>query len=358
MDRSRPLWELHVVDGLAGDRVAVIPKMHHALVDGAAGVGVALLLLDPGPEPLPAPAPDEPWQPRRSSHTRYLARAALRPLSRAQRLASSTAERFLYATPRTTASDVAKATKLVRALASARPDAPPLPFNRPISPNRAWGLTRAGLAPIKAAAKAAGATINDAILAAAAGMVYRYVEAAGMDPAGFVRDGVALVPVNLRETADDPGMGNRISVVFVDLPIGEPDVARRIRLVHERMTAIKGSPAVAAGGLMVDMSGFAPPLFSSMLALAGGGGSFNLVVSTVPGPQAPLYLNGSLVLAVHPVVPLNPADQGLNVGVFSYNGEVGFGISADATLDPPVEVAVQALEDALAELGATPSDEA
>jgi WS/DGAT/MGAT family acyltransferase len=349
MDRSRPLWELHVIDGLVGDRVAVMPKMHHALVDGAAAVGVALLLLDPGPEPTEVQPPESEWVPQRSSQMRYLARAATRPLARSRRLALSATERFLYATPRTTAADVTKATKLVGALAAARPSAPLLPFNREISPNRTWGLTRTELAPIKAAAKAAGATINDVILAAVAGMVYRYVEAAGMDPAGFPRDGVALVPVNLRETSDDPGMGNRISVVFVDLPIGEPDVRKRIKLVNERMTAIKGSPTVAAGALMVDMSGFAPPLFSSILARAGGGGNFNLVVSNVPGPQAPLYLNGSLVLGVHPVVPLNPSDQGLNVGVFSYNGQVGFGVSADATLDPPVEVAVSALEAALAE---------
>jgi hypothetical protein len=118
------------------------------------------------------------------------------------------------------------------------------------------------------------------------------------------------------------------------------------------MTAIKGSAKVAAGALMVDMTGFAPPLLSSILALAPGrdGGAFNLVVSNVPGPQMPLYLSGSRVLAVHPVVPLNPADQKLNVGVFTYDGQVCFGLTADRTLEPGVDGAASSLEEAIDEL--------
>jgi hypothetical protein len=128
-------------------------------------------------------------------------------------------------------------------------------------------------------------------------------------------------------------------------------MGRRIETINGRMNEIKGSAKVAAGSLAVDMTGFAPPLMSSMLARAlGDGGGFNLVVSNVPGPQFPLYMNGSRVLAIHPAVPLNPADQGLAVGVFSYDGSVCFGLSADRALDPPVERAAAALDAALAEL--------
>jgi WS/DGAT/MGAT family acyltransferase len=279
---------------------------------------------------------------------RHLKRLAAEPLTRGQKVALETAEWLLAASPRGTAQDLRRATELVTELALSRPSGPALPINRPISANRSYAMTRAPLDRIKAAGKAAGGTINDAILAAISGMLAGYLREAGVVPAELERDPVALVPVSVRRE-DDDALGNRISVVFVDLPVGEPDPRRRIALLNERMTAIKGSAKVAAGALAVDMTGFAPPLLASIMARAGGG-SFNLVVSNVPGPQIPLYMSGSRVLAIHPAVPLNPADQGLAVGVFSYDGSACFGLSADRDLDPPVERAAAALDEALAEL--------
>jgi diacylglycerol O-acyltransferase len=271
------------------------------------------------------------------------------PLTRGQKIALQTAEWLLAASPSGTAQDLRRATELVTELALSRPEGPPLPINRPISTNRSYAMTRAPLDGIKAAGKAAGGTINDAILAAISGMLAGYLIEAGVEPARLERDPVALVPVSVRREGDDDQLGNRISVVFVDLPVGELDPRRRIALLAERMTAIKGSAKVAAGALAVDMTGFAPPLLASIMARAGGG-SFNLVVSNVPGPQMPLYMNGSRILAVHPAVPLNPADQGLAVGVFSYDGSACFGLSADRDLDPPVEQARAALDAALDEV--------
>jgi diacylglycerol O-acyltransferase / wax synthase len=350
MDRSRPLWELHIVEGLVGDRVAVIPKMHHALADGAGAVGIGLVLLDPGPEPLPVEAPTEEWTPRPYLMHRHLARIATSPLNKAQRLVLETTTRLLESSPRSAAADLRRSSELIVALARSRPPAPRLPFNRPITANRSWAFTSAPLAPVKAAGKRAGGTVNDAILAAVTGMLATYLEEAGIAPDSLVRDPVALVPVNIRRDGE-LAEGNKISVVFVDLPIGEPDPHRRIELINERMTRIRGSARVRAGALMVDMTGFAPPLFSSVLARAlPEGGAFNLVVSNVPGPQFPLYLNGSRVLAVHPFVSPNPADQGLNVGVFSYDGSVCFGLTGDKTLDPPVARAAAGLDAAIADL--------
>jgi WS/DGAT/MGAT family acyltransferase len=348
MDRSRPLWELHLVEGLDGDRVAVIPKMHHALLDGMAAIGVGMILLDPGPEPLPVDPPAAEWTPRPFALRNHLARLATSPLSRAQRLALDATARAFEATPRGTAADLRRATELVTELARARPAAPALPLNRPISPNRSFAMVRAPLAELKSVAKASGGTVNDAVLAAVVGMLAGYLREAGVET--LPREPVALVPVSVREEGDAE-LGNRISIVFVDLPVGEPDPAARIATVHERMTAIKGSAKVAAGSLMLDVAGFAPPLFSSVLARATGDRlAFNLVVSNVPGPQLPFYLNGSRVLAVYPAVPLNPASQGLSVGVFSYDGSLFFGLLADRDLDPPVELAAAALEAAIAEL--------
>jgi hypothetical protein len=162
---------------------------------------------------------------------------------------------------------------------------------------------------------------------------------------------VALVPVSVRREDEQGELGNRISTVFLDLPIAEPDPVARLRRISGAMRALKGSSAVQAGALLVGATGWAPPFMSSVLARAMGGvRAFNLVVSNVPGPQQPFYLGGSRMLEVFPVVPLNPANQRLSVGIVSYDGGVFFGLLADRELDPPVEVAAGALQSALDDL--------
>jgi WS/DGAT/MGAT family acyltransferase len=203
-------------------------------------------------------------------------------------------------------------------------------------------------AHLKVAGKAEGGTVNDALLAAVAGMLRRYLESAG---APVDRELVALVPVSVRRGGDEGG--NHISTVLVDLPVAEPDPRARIAAIHATMAEIKDSAAVRAGALLVGASGWAPPLVSSTLARAMGGvRAFNLVVSNVPGPQQPFWLNGCRLLAVHPAVPLNPSTQGLTVGIVSYDGSVCFGLLADRDLDPPLTVAADGLRAALTELTA------
>jgi WS/DGAT/MGAT family acyltransferase len=346
LDRSRPLWELTVVDGLAGGRRALLAKMHHALVDGVAAVDIGTVLLDPTPDPIAIPAPDEPWEPRGHDRARHLARLAATPVVRAQKLLLDSATRALQPDPRRTASDLKSATELLVALARTRPSAPMTPLNAGQGPNRRFAFTSAPLADLKRAGKAQGATVNDALLAAVAGMLRRYLEAAGQPAAKPL---VALVPVSVRRPGEEGG--NAISTVLVDLPVDEPDPAERIVRVHETMTTIKQSAAIRAGALLVGASGWAPPLVSSTLARATGGlRAFNLVVSNVPGPQQPFWLNGCRLLAVHPAVPLSPATQGLTVGIVSYDGAVCFGLLADRDLDPPLAVAFDGLRAALAEI--------
>ncbi len=346
LDRSRPLWELTVIDGLAGGRRALLAKMHHALVDGVAAVDIGTVLLDPTPEPLDIPPPDEPWSPRAHDRTRHLARLAATPVVRAQKLLLDSATRALQPSPRRAASDIKSATELLVQLARTRPAAPMTPLNAGQGPNRRFAFARAPLADLKRAGKAQGATVNDALLAAVAGMLRRYLEAAG-EPA--VTPLVALVPVSVRRPGEEGG--NAISTVLVDLPVDEPDPAERIVRVHAAMTEIKGSAAIRAGALLVGAGGWAPPLVSSTLARAMGGmRAFNLVVSNVPGPQQPFWLNGCRLLAIHPAVPLNPATQGLTVGIISYDGTVCFGLLADRDLAPPLSVADDGLRAALDEL--------
>jgi WS/DGAT/MGAT family acyltransferase len=210
------------------------------------------------------------------------------------------------------------------------------------------------LADVKAAGKAAGGTVNDAILGAVSGMLRDYLDEAGVDLGG--RDAVALVPVSIRRDDEQDAGGNRISTVFVDLPVREPDPAERVRVVRAQMQQLRESAAVRAGAMIVGATGVAPPLVAGMMVRAMGGiRAMNLVVSNVPGPQQTFFMNGSRLLEVYPAVPLNPTNQGLSVGVISYDGRVFFGLLADARLDPGVEVASEALGRALEELTALSS---
>jgi WS/DGAT/MGAT family acyltransferase len=349
LDRSRPLWELHVVDGLEDGRIALVPKMHHALVDGIGAIDVGTVLLDPSAEPIDIPAPEGPWEPQAYDRGRHLARLAATPFLRAQKLMLDTASRALEASPRRAADDLRRATDVLTELARARPQAPMTPLNAGITPNRRYAIARHDLLALKAAGKLSGGTVNDALLAVVTGMLARYLDAAGRKP-GEGSAPVALVPVSIRGEDDDP-LGNRISTVFVDLPVEIGDPRERVQALSATMQELKQSSAVQAGALMVGATGWAPPAMSSMLVRAMSGvRAFNLVVSNVPGPQQPFYLGGSRLLEVYPVVPLNPANQGLSVGILSYDGGVYFGLLADRDLDPPLPVAAAALQASLTEL--------
>ncbi|WP_354698392.1 Putative diacylglycerol O-acyltransferase [Paraconexibacter sp. AEG42_29] len=350
LDRTRPLWELTVIDGLPAGRVALLTKMHHALVDGMGAVDIGTVLLDPTPEPLVIPPPDQPWAPEAYDRRRHLTKLGLSPAMQAGRMVFDSIDRARNPrAPLKMANDLLKATELVTELARQRPAAPMTPLNEAIGPNRRYALHRARLTDVKGAAKAAGGTINDAILSVVAGTLRRYLEDAGVD----VRSSpVALIPVSVRKPGEEGG--NRISTVLIDLPVHEADPAERIRIINAAMLEIKDSAAVRAGALAVAASGWAPPLVSSGLARAMGGvRAFNLVVSNVPGPQTTFFMNGSKLLEVYPCVPLNPSNQGLNVGVISYDGGMGFGLMADRDLDPPLAVAAAHLRTAVDELTAT-----
>jgi diacylglycerol O-acyltransferase len=350
LDRSRPLWEATLIQGMADGRQGLLMKVHHALVDGMAAMGLAALVLDPTKEPLVVPPAEGDWEPRRYERRRHVARLAGRPLSFGPRLMLDGVQRALDPDPRRAAADMRRATEVALELARARPQAPMTPLNRAISANRRFALVTADLAAVKRAGKEAGATVNDALLAIVAGMLGRYLVTAAAD-SGPGRRPVALVPVSVRPTGAPGQLGNRISTVFVDLPVDEPELASRIRAIEVQTRQLKESAAVRAGALMVGASGWAPPLVSGLLARTMGSvRAFNLVVSNVPGPQQPFFLSGVRMTEVYPVVPLNPANQGLAVGILSYDGRLCFGLLADRDLDPPLAAAEQGLRDALAEL--------
>jgi diacylglycerol O-acyltransferase / wax synthase len=340
LDRSRPLWQVHVVEGLEGGRSALVARMHHALVDGIAAVDVSTVVLDPTAEPLAIEPPDADADAAGSS----LARITAARLHVPRKLARDMASRALAVDPRGAVRQARSAASVVGELTRIRPAAPETRLNAPIGPDRLFAMARAGLDEVKAVRRATGATVNDVLLTAVAMMLSEFLA----DPPEEV---VALVPVSVRRDEERGELGNRISTVFVELPLrGEP--LNRLARVSKEMDAVKGSAQVRAGALIVGATGLAPPLVSSLAVRAmSGPRMFNLVVSNVPGPQETFYLAGAPLREVYPAVPLNPRNQALTIGILSYDGGVHFGLLADRDAVPDVGDAADGLERALAVLG-------
>ena len=367
LDRSRPLWEITLIEGLEGNRRALVLKAHHALVDGMAALALGALLLDPTAEPMEIAPPEQEWAPLPYDMRKHVTKLATTPITRAAKPVFEGMLRALDPSPRRAvtdalkaAQDLRKATDVALELAKNRPTAPMLPLNRTISANRRYAIEHVDLVTVKKVGKLAGGTVNDTMLAVVTGMLARYISAAeGTELPGearmtpLKRNPIALVPVSVRTETESGELGNRISTVFVDLPVDEPDLLKRIARIHAEMSTIKDSAAIRAGEIMVGMTGLAPPLVSGLLVLAMGSvRAFNMVVTNLPGPQVPLYMKGVRATEIYPLAPLNPSNQGLTVGLLSYNGTVCMGVLADRDLEPGLSVAVEGLEAALAELHA------
>jgi diacylglycerol O-acyltransferase / wax synthase len=346
LDRSWPLWQLLLVEGLEGDRSAIVARMHHALVDGIAAVDVSTVILDPSPEGLELPPPPEtvPPEPRRAQRLEQLGRLASAQLRVPRELARDAVSRAAALDARTAAREVRGAAEVLGELARVRPGAPATRLNAEIGRERLFALARASLDEVKAVRRAADATVNDVLLAAVAIMLSDYL---GDDAPERV---VALVPVSVRAESERGELGNRISTVFVELPLrGEP--LDRVRAISTRMRDVKESAQVRAGALIVGAAGLAPPIVSSVAVRAMSGPRiFNLVVSNIPGPQQTFYLAGAPLFEAFPVVPLNPRNQALSVGIMSYDGKVGFGLLADRDALPDVADAATGLERAIGQL--------
>jgi diacylglycerol O-acyltransferase / wax synthase len=347
LPRAAPLWQLSVVEGLAGGRTALVAKMHHALVDGVAAVDVSTVILDPTPEELDLPAPDDPApEPRRRTRIDQLARLAAAQLDMPRQLARDALGRAVTADPREAADRARGAVRVLGELARIRPAAPRTRLNVEIGPDRRFAIARGRLDAVKAVRRAAGATVNDVLLAAVALMLSEYLDDPALDSV------VALVPVSIREESERGELGNRIATVFVELPLrGDP--IERVRAVSAATSAAKGSAQVRAGALIVGATGLAPPIVSSLAVRAMSEPRvFNLVVSNVPGPQQTFYLGGVPLLEAYPAVPLNPRHQALSIGAIGYDGGVYVGLVADRDALPDVGDAAAGIERALDALAA------
>ncbi len=346
LDFTRPLWQLYLVEGLAGGRHAYVNKTHHALVDGVAAVDVGTVILDPTPEgieieiPAEAPEPDEP------SPEMLFVRAASERIRNPLRAARKAAHGAITM-PRSTATRVMRTAESFAQLAASGPTAPRTSLNVEIGRDRRLAYVDARLDQLKAARGEGGATVNDVILSVAAGGLRRFLERREPEVPDQI---VALVPMSVRRPDEELELGNRIATLLVALPIGEPDARTRLERVHAETARLKASEQARAASLIIEATGWTPPTINRVLAdVISRPLSWNLVVSNVPGPQVPFYLLGRRIEAIYPFVPLSPQNHALSIGVLSYDGGVFFGLAADRDAVADLDQLAADLEAALAE---------
>jgi diacylglycerol O-acyltransferase len=339
LDRTRPLWEMVLLDGLQDGRWALATKTHHCLVDGVGSIDIGHLLLDaapdaPPPDPVPLPAADG------AGHGRFWLTPAL--VARGAQAGISAA---LH--PRATLRQMRAAAELV-----VREEVVPAPstsLNGPMSGTRDFATVRFALDDVKAVKERMGGTVNDVVLALCAGGLRELLLSRGEDPpAAGLR---AQVPVNIRSIDREHALGNELTSLFVELPVAEPDPVERYRRVLERAEELKAGTQRTGGKAIVDLANMGPPLAGNLLArtMFGGTRMFNLTITNVPGPQQRLYAFGAPLVEVLPLVPLFSGHT-IGIAAVSYDGNVVFGLNADRVAVPDLYVLADGISHAYADL--------
>jgi WS/DGAT/MGAT family acyltransferase len=350
LDRSKPLWEIWLVEGLGDDRFALLSKTHHALVDGVSGVDIVSVLFDTAPSPAPPAPSGTAWLPRPvPTSTELLAEALLERTT-----VPGEAMRGVRAMTRAPRQVVGRLAGGVAGLGSmARAGlspAPRSPLNVAIGPHRRYTWVDADLARFKVIKSQLGGTVNDVVLASVSLALGRWMRARGEDTDGLELR--AMVPVSVRAEAERGALGNRVATMWAPLPVGVQEPVEVFRLVHEAMRGLKESGQAVGAETLTQLADFAPPTIMSQAArLQARQRFFNLVVTNVPGPQMPLYLLGRPLRGLYPVVPL-ALKQALGIAIMSYNGRLGFGLLGDFDALPDLEAIGAELEGAIDDLAA------
>jgi diacylglycerol O-acyltransferase / wax synthase len=343
LDRAHPLWETTLLDGLSDGRWALATKVHHCLVDGVSGASVTSALLDAEPNPAPdskgliaalAP-PAEDAQTERGTVPKLLGAvsggvdAALHPLRLASTLSRS---RALV--------EMVVREELIGATHTS--------LNKPIGGTRRLAAVDLPLEDLKRVKRELGGTVNDVVLAATAGGLRRFFAHRGE---GSQVDSVrAMVPVSVREAGEALALGNRVSSLFVELPVAEPDPLLHYRKTVAATKELKSGDQAAGTETLIEVAGAAPPLIQSAVArMAFTPRLFNLTITNVPGPQTTLYALGAPLRRVVPLVPIF-SGHAVGVAAVSYDGKVTFGLNADRATVADLDVLRDGIEEALAEL--------
>ena len=348
LDRDKPLWEIWVVEGLEGDRFALVCKTHHALVDGISGVDIVTVLFDLSPEPTKPPEPERRWLPApMPSRTQLLSEALLERATVPTEIARSV--RAVFRAPRQIAGGIRDSLIGVGAMAWAGMNpAPPSPYNCSIGPHRRFTWVRTELDDIKAIKNSLGGTVNDVVLATVSGALGRHLHRRGETLSG--RELKAMVPVSVRAEEDRGALGNQVAAMMAPLPVWCEDAGRRLEIVSDAMAGLKDSGQAVGAQVLTQLSGFAPPTIMTQASrLMARQRMFNVVVTNVPGPQTPLYLMGHELRDLFPMVPL-ARNQALGVAIMSYNGKMNFGLVGDFDAMHDLDDLAEDFQASLAEL--------
>jgi diacylglycerol O-acyltransferase / wax synthase len=347
LDRSKPLWEMWVVEGLDAGRWALLSKVHHCMVDGVSGTDLLAVMLDQSRDAEP-PARSETWHPRPEPTSAQILGDAMieRALSPYEMLRSA---RAATRAPRQLASqfyETARGLTSMRGLLRSSQTS----LNGPIGPHRRWVWARSQLADVKAVRAALGGTVNDVVLAVITNGFRELMQSRGER----VTDETVrtMVPVSVRSPGERGTYNNRVSAMFAELPVGIADPVERLNSIRTQMEGLKESKQAVAGEVLTSLTGFAPPMLLSVGTRAFmrlPQRSLNTVTTNVPGPQFPLYAAGKRMLEAFPYVPLAGTVR-IGIAIFSYDGTLNFGVTGDYDSATDIGVLAGGIESGLAEL--------
>ncbi len=361
LDRSRPLWEMYLVEGLARGRIAVITKTHQAMVDGVSALEIGQVILDVTARPRETQ--EALWMPQpEPSGVQLIAAAMAEAVQRPGEAVDTVrwAVRDAAATVGKVVTAVGGAADAVQGvLRTAASPAPTSPLNVAISRQRRFAVAKTRLQDYRLVRTAYGCTVNDVVLAVVAGAMRNWLLSRGesVTASTTVR---AMVPMSVTGDPERPHVslglpGSQVSSFVLDLPAGEPNpVVRLSQVAHATRGHAESGRSVGADVLM-RLSGFAPPTLHALSARVASSLSrrmFNVLISNVPGPQFPLYATGARMVEIYPVVPL-ARNQALTIGLTSYDGGVFYGLNADRDAMSDIEVLAALLGEALEELVGT-----
>ena len=347
LDRSKPLWEMWVVEGLEDGRWALISKTHHSVIDGVSGVDLATVLFDLQPEPAPF-VPGEAWVPAAEPTPAELVAsgalgAAMGAIDGVRRIG-----RFV-SQPQQVVAEAREGLQGVSELvwAGLNP-APHTPLNVEIGPHRRYRSVHGSLADFKLIKDTFGGTVNDVVLTVVSGALRTWLRSRGVRTEGLELR--ALVPVSTRGKNDQGDLGNRITAMRGPLPVYVEDPVARLRVVRQAMDGLKESKQAVGAEVIAGAQNFAPPtLLAQASRLNFSTRLFNMIVTNVPGPQFPLYVAGRRLVDVTPVAFL-PRDHAMALAIMSYDGKLNFGLLGDYDAMPDIDVVSNALRDGIADL--------
>jgi WS/DGAT/MGAT family acyltransferase len=375
LDRSKPLWECWLVEGLAGagsergraseraserasggagggagdgERFALIFKTHHSLVDGVAGVDLATVLLDLAPDPPEAPTDLEPWRPQPEPSPADLIAAGVRGMvmTAAELVARTLAAAARPATTLTKLRDAAEGVGEI-VWAGLNP-APETPLNVEIGPHRRFHVVRQELSDYKAVKDELGGTVNDVVLTVVSGGLARWLHSRGIRTEGLEMR--ALVPVSVRKQGQGHTLGNQLTVMRGPLPVYIKDPVARLRYVRQAMEGLKESKQAVGAATLARVNNLAPPtVLAQASRLNFSTRLFNLLVTNIPGPQLPLYVLGRKLDDLFPLAFL-PSNHALAIAIMSYDGGIDYGLLGDYDALPDIDVIADGIQSSLDEL--------